>query len=369
MKKLKELYFQFLKFKEKSIVKDKKFWFGVEQIKPNSAQMREFFLNYERESFFDFCKNLKKIIFSKNSLWEPIFSFSTDSWFPYYYFQFLKEKEIVEFKRNGKIVLKKRWLLNFLPKPLSEEEIKLKIEKKLNRKLNLDDPSNSIFFGQAKAEFDQLPISTSSAIFFVSKILEYLPLFKKFLFVGDDDFVSIYLSLVQPKIESVVADIDEQLLGKIENLSKKFHLKIKTKKIDFFQNKNLTEKFVGFLTSPPYTFEGTKAFVNFGVRQFGKDGGFVFLNLADEAIGHRHIFLLEFFAKKRMIVEEVIKNKAYYPWNIVHPEDKIIFERYKVFFDQEKIKKAPMIASSFWIFSFVPFEVKRPKKQPFYAYL
>ncbi len=366
---LKNLYFEFLKFQEKKFIEDRKFWFGVREMKLKEKEIKKIFLNYERDSFLEFCKKVKDIIFAKDPLRESLSKWSVDNWLSYYYFKFLKDKKIVDFKKNGKVFLLKKEIKNFLPRPKTEREIKKKIEKKLKIKLALNAPSNYLFKTKIKPKYDQFPISTSSVLFLVSKILEYLPLYAKFLFVGDDDLVSVYLSLADENFKAKVIDIDEALLKKIREVAKRFNLKIETERVNLFQEKRLKEKFVGFLTSPVYTFEGTKAFFNFGVDQLGKDGGFCFLNLADEAIGNRYLFLEEFFARKNLKILEVIKGKIHYPWQILHSEEKIILERYRQLFSEKVVEKSPIISSSLWVFSFVPFKVARPQKQPFYAYL
>jgi hypothetical protein len=365
---LKKLYSKFLKFKERHHLKDVQFWFGVEKVKFSKKQIKEILQKYERDSFLNFLKNLKDIIFSQNPL-DLVLKWSTDQWSFFYHSAFLKKEGIVDFEKNGRVRLLKKTLLNFFPRPRSENEIKEIIEKKLKMKLPLEAPSNFPFGTKVNAQYDQLPISISSTIFVVKKILDYLPLNKKFLFVGDDDLVSLYLSLTEPKVESMVVDIDEGLFEKIREISKKFNLKIETKKVDITKVQKLKENFVGFLTSPVYTYEGIKGFVNFGVSQFGQDGGYGFLNLSDEAIGNRILFLEKFFAEKNLKIEEIILGKVYYPWRITHPEDEVIFERLKKIFDEKIIKKSPLIGASLWIFDYLPFKVPKPKKQPFYAYL
>jgi len=367
MKDLRKLYFKFLKFEENQYLKDIPFWFGVKGAKIKKEKIQEVIKNYKKESYLTFLKNLKDIIYSENPL-NLVLKWSCDQWPSFYYLSFLKREGIISFK-NGKIEVLKKSFFEIFPRPRKEEEIKEIIEKKLKMKLDLKGPANFPFGIKTIAQYDQLPISISSAIFIVKKILEYLPLNKKFLFVGDDDLVSIYLSLTEPKIESLVVDIDEDLLRKIKEISKKFHLKIETKKMDIAKKERLKENFIGFLSSPVYTYEGVKAFVNFGVNQFGNEGGYGFLNLGDEAIGSRILYLEKIFFEKNLKIEEVILKKVYYPFGITHPEDKIIFERLKKFFPEEMIKKSPLIGSSLWIFNYIPFKVPKPKKQPLYAYL
>lgn len=367
--KLKVLYLDFLKFFFRQYEKDRKIWFGVRDLKERERKIKETIFNYERETFLEFCKKIKDILFAKNPLAETLTKWSMGNWDPYYFFKFLKDKKIIDFQKNGRTKIIKKDFLDFFPKPLKEDEVKEKIEKKLKRKLSPHLPSNFFLQTKIKSHFDQFPISVSSTIFLTSKILEYLPLYGEFLFVGDDDLMSIYLSLADPKIRCFVVDIDDDLLKKIQEISKKFGLKIETKKLNIFKQKRIGKKFIGFLSSPVYTFEGVKVFSDFGVNQLGEDGGYVFLNLADEAIGNRYIFLEDFFAKKMLKIEEVIKGKIYYPWQLIHFEDKVILQRYKKMFDEKVVKNSPIISSSLWIFSFIPFKMKKPEKQPFYAYI
>ena len=365
---LEKLYLKFLKFEEKHLAKDVKFWFGVKEMKPTDQQIKKNIRCYGRESFLNFLKNIKDIIYSEAVL-KLVLIWSTDQWPLYYYLQFLKKEKIISLKKNGKIELLRKDFLKIFPRPKEEKEIKEILEKKLKMKLSLEAPTNYPFKTKVFAQYDQLPISISSTIFVVKKILDYLPLNKKFLFIGDDDLVSVYLSLTEPNIESLVIDIDEELLGKIRELAKKFNLKIKTQKVNILKKKKLKENFIGFLTSPVYTFEGVKGFVNFGVNQLGKGGGYGFLNLGDESIGARILFLEKFFFEKKLKIEEIISGKVYYPWRITHPEDKVMEERLSKFFDKKIIKKSPLIGASLWIFNYIPFKVPKPKKQPFYTYL
>lgn len=147
-----------------------------------------------------------------------------------------------------------------MPKPQTEKEIKEKIEKKLKVKVKKRDFVVDLFKKfqafKVKSGFDQMPISQGSAIFVVRKILEKMPFNNRFLFIGDDDFISVILTLVSPKIECLVVDIDDQLLNCINSLASQFNLKIKTKKIDLTKNKKpvLGGKFTGFLTNHLSTF-------------------------------------------------------------------------------------------------------------------
>jgi predicted methyltransferase len=368
MKELKKLYKRFSNYRETLSSRDLRWWFGVEKLKVSQKEIKKIAKEYYKDSFLNFLRKVRDIIFSSN-IFSLVKNWSEDQWPLFYYVSFLKKERIVELKEDGKVKLLKKEFLKLFPQKREEKEIQEIVEKKLKIKLEPEALSNFPFQTKIVAKYDQFPISVSSAIFIVKKILEYLPLNRKFLFVGDDDFISVYLSLSEPKIESLVVDIDGNLLNKIREISRKFRLKIETKRADIIKVKKLNKKFIGFSTNPVYTFEGIKTFLNFGINQLGKDGGFIFLSLSDEAIGNRILFLEEFFAKKKLKVEEVIKEKVYYPFGIVHPEDKISFQRWRNFFDESFIKKSPMIGASLWIFEYLPFKISKPKKQPFYAYL
>ena len=85
--KLKNLYQKFLKFKERKYVKDVQFWFGVEKARPSKKEIEKVIGKYELESFLNFLKYFKEIIYSKNPL-ELVLKWSTDQW-PLYYLLFL----------------------------------------------------------------------------------------------------------------------------------------------------------------------------------------------------------------------------------------------------------------------------------------
>jgi len=215
-----------------------------------------------------------------------------------------------------------------------------------------------------------MPISQGSAIFVAKKILENIPLNKKFLFVGDDDFISVVLGIADPKIESLVIDADEQLLECIDVLAKKFNLKIKTRKVDIRKTKTLGEKFVGFLTNPIYTEPGVREFVKYGVNQLGKDGGSVFLEVGDEDIGNRFLFLQDFFNKSNLKIEELILNKISYPYIELYKEDKEILGRLSRMMDKRTIESSPKLAASLYVFTYLPSRPQKVKfKKPIYAYI
>jgi len=370
---LKNLYKKFLNFERNYYLQDAKTFFGVERLKLNKKILKKFYENYQKIPFLGFLSNVKDIIYSKN-VFDFILKNAVEDWDLWYYLSFLEKEKIIKIKKTGKVSLLKKEISEVMPRPQTREKIKNKIEKKLKIKIREREPVTSLFKKfqnfRVKAEWDQMPISQISAIFLVQKILEKLPLNKKFLFVGDDDFVSVVLSLAEPKIESLVIDADERLLSCIDELSSKFNLKIETKKVDIQKEKFLGEKFVGFLSNPIYTEEGIKKFVRYGKKQLSKDGGMIFLEVGDEAIGNRFLFLQDFFVKENLIIKEVIVNKIYYPWISLHQEDKLISRRLFSMIDKKIVMKNPKIGASLYIFQYLPFKISKIKfKKSIYSYL
>ena len=374
-KYLRNLYKKWLKFSKHIFFIDrKKYSTSFKKLTISQKEVEKFYDNYYRVPFFIFLSHIKSIIYSK-TVFDFILNNASEDWKLWPYLRFLEKEKIIKVKKSGTVSLIKKELANVLPKPQTEKEIKEKIEKKLKVKVKKRDFVVDLFKKfqafKVKSGFDQMPISQGSAIFVVRKILEKMPFNNSFLFIGDDDFISVILTLVSPKIECLVVDIDDQLLNCINSLASQFNLKIKTKKIDLTKNKKpvLGGKFTGFLTNPVYTL-GAREFIEFGKRQLGKDGGFGFLEMGDEAMGNRFLFLQDFFTKNNLIIEEIIPGKIYYPFISLYKEDEEILRRMSTMIEKKTVKKSPRLGASLYIFKYVPFKLEKLSlKGNIYAYL
>ncbi len=375
MKKyLKGLHVRFSKSRKVRFIKDcKEHETSLKDLKLSDKIVGQFYDNHYKPTFFDFLYDVKTIIYSDNAF-EFITKQSLGDWDLCSYLKFLTDEKIIKVSKNGKVTLLKKEIEKFIPKPQTAKQIKAAVEKKLGIKAKDKQAVINLFKKfdgfKVKAEWDQMPISAESAFFVAEKILERIPFNKKFLLVGDDDFISVILTLADSSIECLAIDIDAQLLECIDILAKKFKLKIKTKRVDLSKKKDLKENFVGFLANPVYTEDGIKTFVKFGISQLGKDGGFVFLEVGDEAIGNRFLFLQEFFAKNNLVIDELVLNKVYYPYIKLYEESEVILKRMTEFIDKKTIEKSPKLGASLYIFNYLG---KRPKRikfdKPFYAYL
>ena len=368
--KLKSLYKKYLEFEKDQFSKDFKFWVKQKYEKKKALQIYQAF---QKTEFLDFLISLKKILFSKN-LSEVLIELAIDNWDLWYLIYFLKKQSIIEIKSCGEIFVKNKKILDGFVCPKTEKEIEKILEKKLKKKIEKKKPIFDLYKELGKFElkekWDQLFLSQESVIFLVKKILEYTPKFEKFLFLGDDDLVSLTLSLVEPKIKCQVLDIDGELLKFIERVKKRFHLKIETKQVDFRKKLKIKEKFFGLLTSPPDNYEGVKTFLNFGLSLLKKEGGLVFLEMGRSTIEKRIFYLGDFFNKKNLILEELITGKIYYPHQLISQEDKIISERFLKLVNKNYLKRIPNLSVKLWIFQYLPqFKKRKMIKTNFYDYL
>ncbi len=369
MDSLEKIYKKFSVYRKNCFLKDSDSWLGVSKTTLKNKQ--DIFNNYYEMSYYQFLTNLKNLVFSKDPF-DFIEKGWGDQWEMETYLCFLKKENLISFS-NNEIIVKNNYFKD-IPKPLTEKEIKSIIQEKTGKKMKEKETVvsfiNEFEKFEVKSELDQMPVSQSSAIFSVNKILDYIPLNKKFLFIGDDDFLSVFLSLADEKIESVVMDSDEDLLNVINNFALKFNLKIETRLIDTRKKTKPKESFVGFWCNPPYTEKGIKSFIEFGMNYLNKKGGNVFLAMGIENIGSRILFLQKYFNEKNLALSESISGRILYPYIDIHEEYKENLKRMKKYFDAEKIKKSSCLGADLLIFNYIPFKVKRVgTNNSIYSYL
>ncbi|MDP2684035.1 MAG: bis-aminopropyl spermidine synthase family protein [bacterium] len=87
---------------------------------------------------------------------------------------------------------------------------------------------------------------------------------KRLLFLGDDDFTSITVTMLGKPTEIIVLDVDDRILDKIKSISDKLSLNIKTIKHDLAKvlPNDLLNRFDVVFTDPPYTSEGVRLFLS-----------------------------------------------------------------------------------------------------------
>lgn len=371
IKELRSLYARFTRFVEKQEKADITGFTNVEVKKLTTKELDTIVSNYRKRSFFSFLRVVKHLAYAEKVF--DVLPKVHDLYEILLFVEFLVAEKVIMVAKDGKITfLKKNWLA-VLPRPQTEREIEATISKKLGKRMIKDAPVTDLFKEggfSLTTDFDQAPISQRSAIFVIHKILESLPLSKEFLFVGDDDFMSVMLCLADPSLEAVVIDADETLLSAIKKMAKTHDLKISPRLIDVRKPERVKGTFTGFLCNPPYTEKGAETFVRYGMKHLGPDGGFVFLEHGDDGVGNRYLFLQKFFSSKNMMIEEVFRDRILYPHLGVYEDYELTNKRLAKFIDPKVIVAHPELAASLYIFNYVPFPVKRvPTKQSIYSYL
>lgn len=103
----------------------------------------------------------------------------------------------------------------------------------------------------------------------------------RILFIGDDDFASVALMAASPKLDFSLIEIDERVISCIRDQFSRKGMNIKVYRYDL-RNAYLDRwptaerQFDFFVTDPPYTPDGMKAFIYAGIMSLVKGGlGFI----------------------------------------------------------------------------------------------
>ncbi len=138
---------------------------------------------------------------------------------------------------------------------------------------------------------------------------------KKILLVGDDDLLSIALSLTGLPSRVVVLDIDKRIGKFINKIKKKYKLKIE------FANYNVSEplpkkflkKFDVFSSEPLETFSGLRAFLLRGILSL-KSGGIGYFGLTNlESSLKKWNKIERFLLRMNCVITDVIRDFSIYP--------------------------------------------------------
>lgn len=129
--------------------------------------------------------------------------------------------------------------------------------------------------------------------------------------LGDDDFVSIALTLKYKNISEVtVFETDKQLIDKINLVAKDYKLNINC--IEYNAKDlipaNFKNKFDLVLTDPPYTDNGIELFLDRAISLI-KQNGYVFLNYGNSfKTPEKYIRIQEIFNKYSLFIKNVFYN-------------------------------------------------------------
>jgi predicted methyltransferase len=343
-----KLYQEYKKFSKDFFVENYKNWIGSKKLLV--SRLEKIFFDFEVDTFFNFLDKIRTLYYS-GDVKEMIKKYNDDIWSGYELLSFLLNKELIRIK-NEKVVFKDNFD-SFFIKPLDEKEILNKLKDKLASKINLNSPLllnlNPYTKFKWKAKYDQISITTKSAIFILSKISQYFPIRQNFIFVGDDDFLSIPFKMIFDA-PTFSLDADESLLFEVEKLCKTFNLKVTTVKADVRKPKKFG-KFYGCYINPPYNLPGSVAFLEFVSKILSRDGGVVFMVLGDDAIGRRFVHLQKNISNLGFIIREALPSTISCRFYFHHKEDEFIYKKMKnIGID---IKEKETIFAALYVFDFV----------------
>ncbi|MEM3383621.1 MAG: bis-aminopropyl spermidine synthase family protein [Nitrososphaerales archaeon] len=138
---------------------------------------------------------------------------------------------------------------------------------------------------------------------------------KEFLLLGDDDLLSIALSLTKLPSKVLVLDVDERIGEFIKKVNKDYGLEINFQKYDVSDPlpRNLIGKFDVFSSEPLETISGLKAFIIRGVSCLRDEGvGYFGLSTA-EASYKKWIKIQKILTKMNCVLTDIIRGFSRYP--------------------------------------------------------
>ena len=360
----RKLYEEYKTFGSDFLEKNYKYWIGSKKL--SKKKLKEIFINFRLETFFTFLGTLRTLYYSKD-IFEVIKRNNEDVWYGVEILNFLLDKNLIKIE-SGKVFFKEDFD-HFFIKPMDELEIVEKLRRSLRRKIKLEEPlllnidPNSRF--KWKARYDQMPITTKSAISILSKISHYFPVRAKFAFVGDDDFISIPFRIIF-NAPTFSIDKDRELLSEIERISKKMQLNIFTLEADVRKTKMMKD-FYGFYTNPPYNLHGSIKFLKFGSNLLSDEGGVAFLVLGYDAIGKRSIHLQKEMSNMGYSIKEVTPSLISYKFHLHHKEDVMVWKKMKD--DEIDIKNREALFAALYVLEYIGKTIDFKPSSDIYCYI
>ena len=150
----------------------------------------------------------------------------------------------------------------------------------------------------------------------VALMHHYGDLYKKdFILIGDDDLLSIALSLTQLPSRITVLDIDERLGDFIKNANEKYGFDIEFRRYNVAEPlpKDLIGNFDVFSSEPLETLTGLKAFVSRGISCLKENGvGYFGLTIL-EASHQKWLAIQRLLSRMNCVITDIIRGFSIYP--------------------------------------------------------
>lgn len=196
----------------------------------------------------------------------------------------LRKKRLVSVK-NSVVSLKNK---KNLPKYVFKKEGDLKsIMRRYLKYRNLVDFDSD--------DYDQLEILPEAVENKLSMMMRKNDLLNRdILCIGDDDLMSVAMSLTGLPKSITVFDIDEKIVEFLKKISPRLPVPIRVLEINLLKSppKNLCNKFDVFVTEPPDTVKGTLLFVSRGIDALKRNGVF-YLGMTDVTLSKKQWLEIE----------------------------------------------------------------------------
>jgi len=139
---------------------------------------------------------------------------------------------------------------------------------------------------------------------------------KKVLFIGDDDLLSVAVSLTRLPKEVVVLEIDERIVEFVNNLGKELNLPLTGRVYDIRLplDETLARQYDVFICDPTETMQGFNLFVSRGVSSLRSVGSVVYFGLTClEASKKKWYEIQKLLHSMNLVITEIRHNFTEYP--------------------------------------------------------
>lgn len=188
-----------------------------------------------------------------------------------------KQDKGIRCTKEAEVMIETQWGLSGFNAKLYHDI--LNSEDPMSLLQDVADTLKSVFDSrpEVNVQLDQSHATLETSLRRAILCLRYNVVFnKQILFLGDDDLVSIALSLIlkklylrnhQTKTVFTVIEIDERLLQYVDSVAESYQLPIEVHKVDLREPlaNELLDSFDCFFTDPPYTIPGVKLFLSRGI--------------------------------------------------------------------------------------------------------
>ncbi|MFH8080499.1 MAG: bis-aminopropyl spermidine synthase family protein [Candidatus Aenigmatarchaeota archaeon] len=173
-----------------------------------------------------------------------------------------------------------------------------------------------------KEEYDQDPMRVEDVIRRVEFISQRGDIHGNIFIIGDDDLLSIALSLTGLPQKIVVVDVDKRIIDFINQVSKKLSLNLEAFVYDVQKElpKEFKRKFDVFITDPVEALEGLKLFLSRGVSALNGIGASGYFGLTTLEASRKKWYEVEkMLLEMGFVITDIKRRFSIYPSDEMYP--------------------------------------------------